>query len=217
MPTRERLRTQGNRIGRGLVSNSGREVRQLRRAAGLTQQQLAAAIDSSRQFISRLELDRVRGDVGIALLATTYAVLGHRLTLKAFPVGEPLRDAAQLHLLDRFEARLASLWRRTREAVMPIAGDLRAWDLLLSGPAKIGIEAVTTLTDLQAIERSIQAKQRDSGVQFVVLLVSGTHRNRQVLATHRASLRQRFPLGTREVLAALAAGRSPGGSGIVVL
>jgi transcriptional regulator with XRE-family HTH domain len=217
MATRERLRTQGMRIGAELLANAGREVRQLRRAAGLSQAQLATAIGRSRQFVSRLELGHLRGDAGLIVLAATYAVLGHRLTLKAFPVGQPLRDAAQLGLLARFEGRLASIWRRARESVMPIAGDLRAWDLRLIGPATIGVEAVTALADLQAIQRSMQAKQRDSHVQFVILLVSNTHRNRQMLATHRAILRQHFPLDTREVLRALAAGRSPGGSGIVVL
>ena len=216
VPSRERSRSIGLDAGGAIVASSGREVRQLRRAAGLSQMRLALAVGVSRQYISRLELGRVR-DVKVVALALIYAALGHRLSLKAFPVGQPLRDAAQLRLLERFCARLAATWRQTREAAMSITGDLRAWDLLLSGPVRIGVEAVTVLSDLQALERAIERKQRDSGVHFVVLLVSNTHRNRSVLEAHRVALRQRFPLGTREVLTALAAGRSPRGNGIVVM
>lgn len=153
----------------------------------------------------------------VASLAVIYTLLGHRLSLKAYPLGEPLRDQAHLRLLRRFEARLSPAWRVRREAVMPAHGDLRAWDARLDGPVSVGTDAETALHDLQALERAMESKQRDSGVQFILLLVSDTHRNRTILRDHRASLRQRFPLGTREVLAALAAGRSPNGNGIVIL
>jgi hypothetical protein len=54
-------------------------------------------------------------------------------------------------------------------------------------------------------------------VQRAVLVVRGSHANRAILLAHLPSLRVTFPLGTREVLAALADGRDPGGNGIVVM
>ena len=65
--------------------------------------------------------------------------------------------------------------------------------------------------------RRIQLKLRDDPDGSVVLLVSDTRANRRSLATIRAGLAQWLPLGTREILAALAAGKDPGGSGVVIL
>lgn len=100
---------------------------------------------------------------------------------------------------------------------MPIRGDLRARDELLTGPASIGVEAETRPSDLQAVERALAAKARDSGVDRVILLVSDTHANRGLIRRNIATLRQTFPLDTRATLAALAMARDPGASGLVIL
>ena len=100
---------------------------------------------------------------------------------------------------------------------MPDPGDLRAWDELLRGPVTIGVEAETRPTDLQALQRAIAAKRRDSGVDRVVLVLAGTARNRAVVRAHVGLLRQSFPLDTRAALAALGEGRDPGADGLVLL
>jgi hypothetical protein len=81
----------------------------------------------------------------------------------------------------------------------------------------IGIEAEMRLDDLQALERRIALKRRDSGIDIVILLIADTLGNRRRLADHRDVLRSSFPLDTRAVLAALGSGRPPAASGIVVL
>jgi hypothetical protein len=96
-------------------------------------------------------------------------------------------------------------------------GDLRAWDVQLDGPGSIGIDAETRLTDIQALQRRVEAKWRDSGVDRVVLLVASTRHNRRVLREHREALRSTFPADTPEIVAALRQGRLPGSNGIVVL
>lgn len=100
---------------------------------------------------------------------------------------------------------------------MPIDGDRRAWDLLLQGPVSIGVEAETRPRDLQAVERAIHLKQRDSGVDRVVLLVRGSKRNRQLVRELLPVLRAGFPLGTADVMRALHEGRDPGADGLAVL
>ena len=146
-----------------------------------------------------------------------FAFLGHKLSVKAFPTGEPLRDAGHVRLLERFNARVPPFWRRTFEVPMPISGDLRAWDECLAGPVSIGVEAETRPSDLQATERAIALKIRDSGVDRAILLIAGSQGNRDMIRRHIGAVRQTFPLDTRATLAALAAGRDPGANGLVVL
>ena len=113
-------------------------------------------------------------------------ISGSKLVTTTYPVGVPLRDEGHMRLLNRFNARIPPLWRRTFEAVMPIAGDLRAWDELLRGPVSIGVEAETRPADLQATERSMGLKLRDSHVERMILLVGSTNRNRALV---RANIR----------------------------
>ena len=100
---------------------------------------------------------------------------------------------------------------------MPIPGDLRAWDECLVGPISIGVEAETALRDLQASERAIGLKLRDSRMDRAILVVASTHANRALVRRYIGPIRQSFPVDTRTTLAALAAGRDPGGNALVVL
>lgn len=81
----------------------------------------------------------------------------------------------------------------------------------------MGFEAETRLGDLQAVERKALLKQRDGHLDRIVLLIADSRGNRAVLDQHRENLRGSFPLDTRAILAAIAAGRLPSGNGVVVL
>ncbi|MDP9468156.1 MAG: hypothetical protein M3P32_05370 [Chloroflexota bacterium] len=137
--------------------------------------------------------------------------------MKLYPFGPPVRDAAHLRLLTDLVERISPAWRRTHEAPIPIDGDRRAWDLLLEGPVAIGVEAETRLGDLQALERAIQLKRRDSGITRVLLVIRGSKRNRMLIREFLPMLRTAFPLGTAEVMRALHDGRDPGADGMVTL
>ena len=216
MPSRERIRAIGIQQASYLRSQLGREARTLRMRAGISQAELARTIGVSRGWVARLELGRL-GSVDLARSARLFACLGHKLSVKIYPVGEPLRDAGQARLLARFNARVSPAWHRTFEVVMPIRGDLRAWDEVLSGLVRIGVEAETRPANLEATQRSISAKQRDSGVERTILLLAATHANRTLVRNHIGALRQSFPLDTRTTLAALSAGLDPGANGLVLL
>jgi hypothetical protein len=56
-----------------------------------------------------------------------------------------------------------------------------------------------------------------AGVTRVILLVADTALDRDVLRAHRELLRDRYPLDSREILAALRVGRCPDRGGILVL
>lgn len=216
MSPRESQRTRGLLRADRVVRATGLDLRAWRHAAGLTQREVARAAHISRSLLCNLELARAR-NVTVRTLAVLNSVLGHELSVKGFPVGEPIRDAAQVRLLDRLRDRVHPAFRWTLEAPMPIAGDLRAWDARLDGLVSIGVEAETRLSDLQQLQRRVALKQRDSGVDRIVLLVASTHHNRKVVEGAVATLRQSLPLDTRETLLALGRGRDPGANGLVIL
>ncbi len=105
------------------------------------------------------------------------------------------------------------------ESPVPIPGDLRAWDLLLTRagqPLTVGVEAVTRLRDVQSLLRAVRRKQRDSGVTRILIVLSATDSNRRAIAL-AGSPAMGLSLGTKSVMAALAAGRDPGTDAIVFL
>jgi transcriptional regulator with XRE-family HTH domain len=184
--------------------------------AGLSQAALAAAGGVSKSEVSRIERDEAPW-LTILQASTLLSVVGLELAARAFPAGSPLRDAGHLRLLEEFEARLPPSVGRIREWPIPIPGDARAVDLVLTGlPKRIGVEAETVLDDLQALERDIRAKQRDGRLERILVLVRGSHRNRAILAGADA-LQRAFPLKTRAVMAAIRRARDPGADGIVLL
>ena len=101
---------------------------------------------------------------------------------------------------------------------MPIEGDRRAWyGVATLDGRRLGCEAETRLQDIQALQRRLALKARDGQVDMLILVISNTPRNRDVLERHRESLRELLPLDSRVVLAGFRSGRLPERSGIVVL
>ncbi len=128
-----------------------------------------------------------------------------------------MRDAAQLHLLERFRSRLGPGLGWKTEVLVGEYPDQRAWDALVMGEDTIGVDAETRLCDIQAVQRKVESKWRDSGVVRVVLVVASTHHNRRVLREYRGALSSTFPLDTGAVMKTLRSGSIPSANGIVVL
>ena len=144
--------------------------------------------------------------------------VGLRVGARAFPSGDPVRDAGQLRLLERFVALLPALARVDREAPLPAAGDLRAWDALVTlDGRRAGCEAETHLRDIQALERKLSLKVRDGAVDVLLLIVSDTSYNRAVLDDHRVALRSLLPLDGLDVRRALRNGRLPAANGLILV
>lgn len=146
---------------------------------------------------------------------------GLDLTLRVYPAGDPIRDRAQLALLERLRVRLPPSLRWRPEVPLPIDGDLRAWDAEIRGreprPWRARVEAETRIADGQALERKLALKLRDDPGGHLILLVADTRANRRALVALGPGLREMLPFGAREILSALDAGREPPGSGIVML
>ena len=218
MATKQRASDIGSVRARAIAVEMGRELRQARLDRGLSQAVVAKAARSSRSQVGRIELAGAPC-VSLAELARLLAVVGLELSVKAYPAGPPIRDAAHRALIERFRARVspAIAWRF--EVPVGRAGDQRAWDaVLLVGPAELGLEAETRPRDVQALQRRMALKRRDDpAISSVVLLLANTRHNRNLLREHGEALRADFPLAGPTILAALAAGRDPGGSGIVLI
>lgn len=216
MGSRDDPRTRGRwRAARARSELTG-SWRELRLAAGLTQATVARASGIARATYADLERGRT-AQVSLLRASIVSAALGQDLSLKLYPFGPPVRDAAHLRLVTELVEQISPLWRRTHEAPIPIEGDGRAWDVLLEGPASIGVEAETRLGDLQALARAMHLKRRDSGITRVLLVIRGSKRNRLLIREFLPALRSAFPLGTGEVMRALRVGRDPGADGMAIL
>jgi transcriptional regulator with XRE-family HTH domain len=216
MSIRERAAQRGARRGQWLRGRLADGLATARRASGLSLREVGRRLGVGHDRVARAE----RGDpiaLTIDFAAQTAAVLGLELGLSLHPDGDPVRDKGHLALLARFRSRLdPGLGWRT-EVAKPIVGDRRSADAVITGLGfGVLIEAETHLDDVQALERSIAGKQRDVGIDRVVLLVSDTRHNREVIG-RVAELRRRFPVETRPCLQALRRGGDPGGDALVIL
>jgi transcriptional regulator with XRE-family HTH domain len=217
MATRTRTRDEARRTWDRLAQEIGDELRTGRHVLGTTQTQVGVAIGVSASEISRRELGRSRRLTG-AKLALHAAAVGLKLVVKLYPLGGGIRDAAQARYIAAFVARVGRSWRVTLEAPIPLPGDLRAVDVLLASErARVAVEVITRLADLQAQVRSAQLKARDIGATRLILVVAATHANRNAMASARSALLSSFDLDSRRLLADLAAGRDPGRDGILML
>ena len=213
----ERRRDRGRRLARRSLQLIGEELREARLRAGLTQRQLGAAVGISHTGVSRIELGRAP-HVSYETLVVMATVLGLDLPLRAYPSGEPIRDAGQIPLLGKLRSRLASSLAWRTEVLLRIPGDRRAWDGVIGGAGwEVPVDAEARLHDVQAWNRREALKRRDDNRDVVILLVADTRHNRHVLRLVAADLASEYPVRGADALAALAAGERPAGSAIVLL
>jgi transcriptional regulator with XRE-family HTH domain len=216
MATSERSNDRAERLTDEALLALGRELRRARVGSGLSQRTLEASTGISKSEIGRIERGRAPM-VPLRVVIRQATALGLAFPLKPYPSGDALRDTGQARLLERFRQRLHPSLRWQTEVPLQIPGDRRAWDAVCGRQAwRVGVEAETVLDDSQAVDRPVSLKRRDGGVDHVVILIADTPRNRRALEAAPAGFSD-FPLRTREIMTALAAGREPGDSGIVVI
>lgn len=205
------------RLAAWQLSEVGREIRLARVMAGRTQRDLGRSIGTSACRISLVERGQV-ASVSYRQLARMAAAVGLKLSVRAYPVGRRLLDKPQLDLLGALRARASQAWRWQTEVPMPIPGDLRAADAVATiEGCSVLCELWTRLADWQAQSRGALLKQRDLRADRLLIVLRATRANREALAAAGPASGGSFPLGSREVIRALAAGRDPGQNGIVVL
>lgn len=185
----------------------------------MSQDHVAAACRMSRVRYGQIER-AVTSTVTVLELDRIAIVLGLSASIRLYPGGPAVRDAAQSSKLSRFlRSARPPLWFRV-EVPLPIVGDRperRAWDAMIyGGGARTAIELEMRLRDVQATRRRHELKRRDDSPDHFLLLLADTRHNRRLLpefAELFAGLRRLRPTAVR---AALEAGRHPG-TGLVLL
>ena len=121
MATRTRAIDVGSSKGRSSLARLTADIRAARTSSGLAQTDVARAMGLSRSQYGRIE----RGQSPLLSLLTASrlcAILGLDLSVRAYPAGDPIRDAAQIALLVRLRSRChPSLAWRT-EVPFPLQG-----------------------------------------------------------------------------------------------
>lgn len=191
------------------------DLARARRGAGLSREVVGREAGLSRSAVARLEAGTRRST--LQDLAAVGAAVGLDVRLRAYPAGDPIRDAGQQRLLGRLHGRVDARLEWRTEVPLPIVDDRRAWDAMIIGPDwRLAVEAETVLDDIQAVERRIALKTRDGGLEQVILLVAETPRNRRALAAAPLAFPD-FSRDARSVLRGLRAGRNPRCSALLIL
>jgi transcriptional regulator with XRE-family HTH domain len=217
MATLERPVDRGTRLARATLVRLGQELREARVERGLGQEAAARASGLSKSELSRIERGLAPW-VSVVALSRAAAVVGLDLSSRLFPGGQPFRDAGQLAILEAFRSGSHPSLGWATEVPLPIPGDPRAWDGVVSGRDwAYGVEAEGLPRDAQSLQRRLHLKLRDSGLSGVLLLVRDTERNRRFIRDAADILAPDFPVPGWRAMRALEAGESPGGSAIVFI
>jgi transcriptional regulator with XRE-family HTH domain len=217
--SRDGVEDRAARRARALVARTVGDIRGGRVSAGLSQASVAHRLGISRSRLSRIELG-LESRVPAELLVRYAASVGFDLAVRAYPAGDLGLDRAQRRLIRRLMDRLGPDWTWRFEVPLPIPGDARAFDAVgrhrVTGLI-IYVEAETRLEDIQAVLRRITIKCRDGSVTRLIVLVSDTRHNREIVHAAAPELAAMFAAGSRRTLARLIAGLDPGADALILL
>ena len=209
--------SRGTRRGRRLLADLGEEIRAARRASGLSLAECATAAGISGAELSRIERGLAPW-LDVLTASRVCAVVGLDLSVRAFPGGNPVRDAAHAPMLAAFRDLLGPGLRLRAEVPVTDGRDARAWDGVIDDrTSEAAVELESKVTDGQSLARRLALKQRDGQVSRLILVILDTRTNRAALRLASPVLESQFPLHDREIRSALSAGRLPEEGGIVLL
>lgn len=216
--TRETRVQRGRRRGEDLLRGLIGELRTARELAGVSQRTLASELSWSQSEVNRLDKFRFES-VSLVRLCETGAVLGLDLSASFHPAGDAVRDRGHQKVRGRVVGMVASPpYAITHEAPFSGLEDIRCRDLLLRlDDFAVGIEIETRVRDVQACVRRIRARERQGGVDEVVVVLADTAHNRRIVTELREALGPRFATDPRQIVAALRGGRPVTGSGVILV
>src|SRR5690242_17588797 len=214
--TRETRQERGRRRGDDVLRRLVNELRTARQVAGLSQRAVAVDAGWTQSELHRLESHEFT-NVSLSRLGVVASVLGLEISVGVHPIGDGLRDKGHEALLKRFAAGIHPSLRQTREAPFPNSFDRRSWDMLLGVEQQlVGVEAETRIRDIQELVRRVRQRERDGGVDEIVIVLANSAHNRALVGDLRLALGKSYstsPVGLRR---ALREGRIVPGSGVIL-
>lgn len=216
MGTRETKPQRGRRRGTQIAARVLSELRETRVRADISQRTTAGSLGWSVTQYWRFENGySATSFIDVSAVAS---IFGLELSVGLHPVGEPIRDKGHQALIARLRAELSPAFKVLAEVPLPTPGDRRSWDLLLRLPAQlIGVEAETRIRDVQQLTRHVHQREREGGVDEIVLLLAATRTNRELVDELRIGLGPGYTTSPRLILRALRTGHPVPGSGVVLL
>lgn len=213
MVANSRLRARGTDRAMRFLREFGGEALDARIRAAVSQDDLGRRLGWSGDKVGRIERARLTS-LSIGDASELAAVLGLDLVARTFPNGTGLRDAGQARRLAGLLAHVGP--RMTCRTDVPLPRqpgqplELRAWDAMLYAEGmRTGLELEARLTDIQAMTRRHNLKQRDDPVDRFLLVIADTRHNRLVLREYGELFADLPRLRTANVVRSLEAGRHP--------
>ena len=195
------------------------ELRIKRDFLGISQSAMAKEVGCSQPHLWRIEANEVQ--VSLVRLSEMASVLGLELSVGLHEIGDPIRDKGHQALGKRFDAIPSLAWRNLAEVLLPNVGDRRSWDrvlTLLADPRQVvGVDLETRIRDIQALVRRTRDRERDGGVDEILIVLSGSATNRSLVADLRSALGSRYSTAPRGILADLRTARPIRGSGVMLI
>jgi transcriptional regulator with XRE-family HTH domain len=218
MATRQTRLDRGRRRGRFVAGRLVGELQAARQTLNVSQRTLARELGCAQSEVWRFE-NLVKADaLSLVRIAEIASLLGLELAASLHPIGDPIRDRGHQALLARFRTRLSPSIRVVAEAPMPLPGDRRSWDMLLRIVDQlVGLEAETRVRDVQSLTRHVRERERDGGVDELLLVLAESVVNRRLLPQLLDALGPRFSTSPRAVLRALGEGRPIPGSSVLLI
>lgn len=188
---------------------------------GISQRALAQQLGISQAQLWRIE-ERQIADVSLRRLCEMASLLGLEPALTLHPLGDPIRDKGQQALGRRFDGLLAAAWSVTSEALLPLPGDLRSWDRLLRliGARErhlVGVDLESRVRDVQDLVRRSRLRERDGGVDAILIVLSDSATNRSLVDQLSEALGPAYATPSRAIRAALRMGHPLPGSGVLLV
>lgn len=175
----------------------------------------------SQANLWRIEAGAIR-DISLARICELASLLGLEPSLTLHPIGDPIRDRGQQAVGRRFDELLSPLWAMTNETLLPLPGDRRSWDKLirLGGVPErhlVGVDLESRIRDIQELVRRTRLRERDGGVDEILIVLSDSATNRRLADQLREALGPRYLSSNRALLSALRHGLPLPGSGVVLV
>jgi hypothetical protein len=180
---------------------------------------MAKELGWSQAQIWRLENRQV--ELSVVRLSEMASILGLELSVSLHDIGDPIRDKGHQAVGRRFDAIPSSAWRSLAEVLLPNVGDRRSWDRvlrLLAEPAQVGgVELETRIRDIQVLVRHTRERERDGGVDHILIVLSDSATNRTLIGQLRDALGDAYQTAPREIFRSLRHGAPIPGSGVIFI